>query len=61
MTYVVIIFMTSGFWVSLLAHTFFKEPVHLLEIVGLVVCFISVVIITLNSSKNNASGGQKVS
>jgi len=53
MTYVVIIFQTAGFWASLLAFFFMKERLHVVEIVGLVICFTGVVAITLNGSKNS--------
>ena len=53
LTYVIIIISTSGFWVSLLAWLLYKEQLILLEIAGLVICFIAVVVITLNGSKNS--------
>ena len=47
MTYVIIIFQTSGFWASLLARVLFKEPMSSVETLGLFICFACVVVITL--------------
>lgn len=52
MTFVIIIIQTSGLWTSLLARCFFKEPLIWIELVGMLICFISVVTISMNGAKN---------
>ena len=60
MTYVIIIFQTSGFWASLLARVLFAEPMTPLDIMGLVICFGCVVTITLAGTKDETSTGEAI-
>ena len=56
MTYVIIIFQTSGFWASLLARVLFKEPMSSVETLGLFICFACVVVITLAGTQDAPRG-----
>ena len=52
LTFVIIIGQTFTFWVSLFGCCIFKEALHPLEIMGMVVCFACVVLITLQGAQN---------
>ena len=50
-TLLVILFQTSPFWTSIMGYKFNGEPLYTVEIVGMVLCFIAVVFITLDEKE----------
>ena len=48
----VIIFQTSPFWISILGYFVNYEPIVGIEVIGMVVCFIGVVVITLSQNSH---------
>ena len=44
----VILFQTSPFWTSVLSYFINGEPIYRIEILGMVLCFIAVIIITMS-------------
>jgi len=61
LTFVIIIVQTSGFWTSIMARCFFKEPLICLELVGMVICFAAVVTITLSGANSSNKSEEEVS
>ena len=47
----VILFQTNPFWITILSFVFNNEPIIPREIIGMVICFLGVVIISLNNQK----------
>ena len=43
----VIIYQTSQFWTSILSYKFNSEPLYMVEIFGMILCFIAVCIVTM--------------
>ena len=54
MTLHTILFQTNTFWISLLAFLVNSEPIIAVEIIGMVICFLAVAHITLNSAGDDA-------
>ena len=54
LTTLMIIFQSSSFWISLLAFCMFREPLYLVEMLGMVVCFAGMVTITLSEAKGSS-------
>ena len=55
LTFAMVIFQSSSFWTSLLACCIFKEPLFMVEMIAMVVCFGGMVTITLSGAKASAS------
>ena len=55
MTIHIILFQTNTFWISILGYFINKEPMLPVEIVGMVICFMAVVAITLSSNDASSS------
>ena len=49
MTIHIILFQTNTFWISILAYFVNSEPILPIEIIGMLICFLAVVSITLSS------------
>ena len=43
----VILFQTSPFWTSILSYYYNGEPIYRVEILGMILCFVAVIIITM--------------
>ena len=49
-TLLVILFQTSPFWTSILAYKFNNEPLYKVEVIGMILCFVAVVFITIDEN-----------
>ena len=50
-TLLVILFQTSPFWTSIMGYKYNNEPLYKVEIIGMILCFIAVVAITLDEKE----------
>ena len=48
----VILFQTSPFWTSILSYYVNGEPIYRVEILGMILCFVAVIIITMGEDKD---------
>ena len=42
----------NPFWTSILSHFYIGEPIYRIEILGMILCFIAVIIITMSEDKD---------
>ena len=50
----VILFQTTPFWTSILSFFVNKEPIFPVDLVGMILCFVAVLIIATNKRKDHA-------
>ena len=48
----VILFQTSPFWTSILSYFINGEPIYRIEILGMILCFVAVIVITMGEDKD---------
>lgn len=53
-TLLVILFQTSPFWTSIMAYKYNGEPLYKVEVIGMILCFIAVVLITLDEKEEKS-------
>lgn len=52
-TLLVILFQTSPFWTSIMGYSINGEPLYMVEIIGMILCFVAVVAITLDDKEKD--------
>ena len=55
-----ILFQTNPFWITLLSFCINAEPIIPLEMVGMVICFAGVVVISLNNQRDQDADPQGI-